>query len=267
MKRSVASTVIPGLLIFFIINGCTRTDPNQSSIDSNPASTGFNENGSDAQAVAIANKVMEAMGGRKNWDNTRVICWEFFGRRHLIWDKWTGDVRIDSYPDSTKYILNINSMEGMVQIKGNEITQPDSLKNMLERGKRIWINDSYWLVMPYKLKDSGVTLKYLREDTTAAGIKSDVLQLTFENVGVTPDNKYEVWVDKESSLVRQWAYYQYDTLQEPGFVLPWNNWEKHGNIMLSGNRGERTLGKIQVLDECPESTFTSFEPVSLSQDD
>ena len=45
--------------------------------------------------------------------------------------------------------------------------------------------------MPFKLKNSGVTLKYLGDTTaTKDGKPADVLQLTFEGMGVTPDNKH-----------------------------------------------------------------------------
>ena len=45
----------------------------------NPPAKGFNAAGSDAKAVAIADQVMEAMGGRKAWDATRYITWNFLG--------------------------------------------------------------------------------------------------------------------------------------------------------------------------------------------
>lgn len=248
-----------------LLAGCTPGQEEKRAVveNENPPAEGFNVEGSDPKAIVIADKVMEAMGGRWNWDNTRYVCWNFFGARELIWDKQTGDVRIESYSDSTIYILNIHSMEGSVMKYGKEITQPDSLAKYLERGKRIWINDSYWLVMPYKLKDSGVTLKHLGEDTTQSGLQADVLELRFENVGVTPENKYNVWVDQETSLVRQWAYYSNDTLTEPGFILPWNEWKQYKDILLSGNRGERELSDIMVLDTLPENTFLTFDHVIL----
>ncbi len=248
-------------IIFFI--SCQYQEGNQANEEPNPAAEGFNSEKSDVKAIEIADKVMASMGGRENWDKAHYICWNFFGSRSLIWDKHTGDVRIDSDRDSTVYILNILTMEGKVLRKGKEMSNPDSLAKYVERGKRIWINDSYWLVMPYKLKDSGVTLTWMREDTTMAGVSSDVLELQFEGVGVTPDNKYEIWVDKSSNLVRQWAYYKNDTLKDPGFVRPWDEWEKYGDIMLSGNRGDRSLEDIMVLEEVPEKTFTSFDKVFL----
>ncbi len=251
-------------VVIIVLFGCQQPSENQSvEIEINPSAEGFDIQGSDPKAIEIADEVMAAMGGRSNWDKAHFLCWNFFGARSLIWDKYSGDVRIDSRRDSTIYILNIHSMQGKVLRQGMEITNPDSLKKYLDRGKRIWINDSYWLVMPYKLKDSGVTLTWIREDTTMSGINSDVLELQFEGVGVTPDNKYEVWVDTSSKLVRQWAYYEYDTLGDPGFMRPWDEWEKYSDIMLSGNRGNQSLEDIMVLDEVPEKTFTSFDKVFL----
>jgi hypothetical protein len=49
----------------------------------NPPAAGFDEAGSDAKAIQIADMAMEAMGGRKNWDKTRYIAWNFFGNRKL----------------------------------------------------------------------------------------------------------------------------------------------------------------------------------------
>jgi hypothetical protein len=89
---------------------------------------------------------------------------------------------------------------------GKEITDPDQKSKLMKRGKSIWINDSYWLVMPFKLKDSGVTLNYVREDTISTGEKADVLEMKFKNVGVTPQNKYEVFVTKDDNLIKQWAF-------------------------------------------------------------
>ena len=75
------------LLIIFIIAGCGRNE-NSETKEVNPAAEGFNQTNSDAQAIAIADEVMLAMGGREAWDNTRYLCWKFFGRDELIWDKW-----------------------------------------------------------------------------------------------------------------------------------------------------------------------------------
>jgi hypothetical protein len=245
---------------FFVLMLFQMCQPNQQE---NPPMEGFNLAGSDPKAIQIADSVMVAQGGRKNWDDTRYISWNFFGNRKLLWDKATGDVRVEYLKDDMKVLVNINTNEGKVYKDGAEVTQPDSLAKYLQKGKEAWINDSYWLVMPYKLKDSGVTLKYLGEDTTQAGQPADVLQLTFEEVGVTPENKYKVWVDKETNLVSQWAYFKGATDPEPTFVMPWQDYQNYGKLKLSGDRGQSKITDIKVLDEVPETTFSSFEPVNL----
>lgn len=230
----------------------------------NPPAEGFNEAASDAQAITIADSVMEAMGGRTNWDNTRHLAWNFFGARTLVWDKKTGNVRIEIPKDSMTILVNIHEDKGQVK-KGDVVfEQPDSLKKYLERGKNIWINDSYWLVMPFKLKDSGVTLKYVGQDTTQLGEQADVLSLTFEKVGVTPQNKYLVYADKEDNLIKQWDFYANAMDTVPRFQIPWQEYQPHGKILLSGNRGKRGLTDIGVYEELSPKVYTSFETIDLN---
>lgn len=231
----------------------------------NPPAPGFNAAASDPEAIEIADQVMESMGGREAWDRTRYVSWRFFapppdGRTH-VWDKHSGDLRFQH--GDRLVLMNIHTREGEVWENGEKIEEPEALADALERGYEAWINDSYWLCMPYKLKDSGVTLKYQGEGETQEGRPAHVLQLTFEDVGVTPQNKYHVWVDKERMLVTQWAYYPEAADEEPRFTLPWKGWEKHGEILLSGDRGQMQLTEISVFDELPESVFTSPDPVDL----
>lgn len=224
----------------------------------NPASPGFNVAESDPSAIKIADEVMAAMGGRKNWDNTRYISWVFLGRRNHLWDKWTGDIRIESPSDSAIYLLNVNTMQGKVSRRGMEETHPDTISTLLKRAKSIWINDSYWLVMPYKLKDSGVTLKYTGEGNTEDGKPAEILQLTFKEVGDTPDNKYLVYVDKNSRLITQWSYFRSASDEKPGFTNPWADYRKYGKILLSGSRGTRGMTPISVLENVPSERFQKF---------
>ncbi|MGH7453208.1 MAG: hypothetical protein ACRENG_17795, partial [bacterium] len=86
----------------------------------NPPAQGFNLAGSDAKAVAIADEVMEKLGGRENWDKTRYITWRFFGRRLHVWDKWTGDARVES--GNSIILLNINTKSGRAWKDGQEVT-------------------------------------------------------------------------------------------------------------------------------------------------
>jgi len=243
------------LFVSLLALGLTACEPG----DPNPPASDFNIADSDLKAVAVADEVMHAMGGRRAWDETRCISWNFFGRRTLLWDKQTGLCRIEFLNRPLKIIINTNDGSGKVLLDSVEQTDPDSLAKYLDIGKKIWINDAYWLVMPFKLKDSGVTLKYLGEKQTAQGEKADVLQMTFSKVGVTPDNKYHVWVDKKSRLVTQWAYFEKFTDEQPKIQNPWEQYRQYGKILLSESRGERgSMTPIQVMDAPPAGIFEKW---------
>lgn len=229
----------------------------------NPPMPGFDQEGSDKKAVAIADEVMRALGGRAAWDDTRFLTWNFFGRRTHVWDKHTGNLRFES--GDTLVLMNLNTKTGRVWKNGQEVEDPAARDEALTDAEGAWINDSYWVFMPYKLKDTGVTLKYLGESTTQAGAPADVLELTFENVGRTPENKYHVYVDADSRLVTQWDYYPQASDPEPRFQIPWREWKRHGSILLSADRGERGHEDLAVLEDVPDAVFESPAPVDVLQ--
>lgn len=220
---------------------------------------------SDLKANEIADKVMTAMGGKKAWDETRHITWNFFGARILTWDKWTGNVRIDFPRDKSVILININTDTGKVFKYGTEQIAADSVKKYMKAGKGAWINDSYWLTMPFKLKDNGVTLKYLGEDKTEAGKEAYLLQMTFKEVGNTPNNMYKIWVEKETNLLTQWAYFAKSTDEKPGFTRPWTEYKSYGKIILSGERGDRDLTEIKVFEALPQSIYSDFKKPDFSK--
>lgn len=231
-----------------------------AALSAYPAAEGFDAEGSDPEAIAIADAVMESMGGWEAWNATRYVSWNFFGLRSHLWDKWTGDVR---FTQGDRVILfNVHSRDGKVYDGEDEVTG-DAVAGALKMAYEAWINDSYWLFMPYKLKDSGVTLRFVGEGTLDDGRPADVLQLTFEGVGVTPQNKYHVFVSKDRRLVEKWSFFAQATDEEPRFSTPWADWREHGDILLSGDRGQRQISDIRVLESVPTSAFRLPDALGL----
>ncbi len=233
-----------------------------AACDSKTKTPPFDLAGSDAKAVALADSVMAACGGRENWENTRLVTWDWFGKRLNVWDKWTGDIRVESR--RSLVLMNLNTKQGRAWKDGHEITEPARLQRALDYGYEAWINDSYWMFLPFKLKDGGVTLKYLGEDTTAGGQKAEVLSLTFKNVGLTPNNKHHVYIDKQSKLLVQWDFYTEAKDPAPSFEVPWKNYQKFGEILLSDDRGEGAKKKhlgLGVFAALPASVFNSPDPI------
>ncbi len=213
----------------------------------------------EPEARAIAESVIEAMGGQNAWDSTRHVAWKFFGGRQHYWDKHNGDIRIeipanDRGPEML-ILMNLDSRSGRVWTSGEELTGTP-LQEGLERGWRSWVNDSYWMFMPYKLMDPGVNLRLVGEDIMADDREADVLEMTFENVGVTPDNRYLVYVARDSGLVEQWSYFAERDQSEPGFTMPWENWTRFGDILLSTSRGDDADWDIHVYDTLPGELYS-----------
>lgn len=248
------------MTLIIMVWSCALQQNEKSLAEQNPPAIGFDLENSDPAALELADSIMHVMGGRENWDKTRFISWNFSGKRNLVWNKFDGRVRIENLNDSIIYLANINTGEGRVQIKGTELTQPDSLKKMLKKAKSIWINDSYWLVMPFKLKDSGVTLTYIGEDTLKGPQRYNVLQLNFKQVGDTPNNKYKLYVDIKDKRILHWSFFNDASMDTASWTLPWDNYQKYGSLLLSADRSDnRGPRNVKVDDVIDDKIFTEFE--------
>lgn len=223
----------------------------------------FGQKQEDFKTKDLVAQCEKSMGGQKAYNKTRHISWTFFGSRTLWWDKNTGDVRIENPKDKTVILWNSQTSKGKASVNGTEINAGEDLDKLMTKAERTWINDSYWLVMPFKLNDPGVNKKYLGEKETAAGKTADVIELTFNEVGVTPQNKYHIYFDQDSHLVSQWDFYRNASDEKPGFAMPWQDYQPYGKIMLSGDRGERKLSNIMVAQKVDKNIYSELTPISF----
>jgi hypothetical protein len=223
--------------------------------------------GSDPRAVEIARAVLERLGGQEAWDDTRFVHWKFFGGRSHDWDKQTGDVRMeiperrsdDGALESPELLIlmNVGTRQGNVWAAGEPVGDEQQAREYLDRGHKIWINDSYWMFMPYKLLDPGVTLRYAGERALEDGRAADVLDLTFDaGVGYTPQNRYEVLVARDSGLIEAWSFFAEADEKEPRFTMPWAGWKQFGQIWLATEHGQGKDWEISVEDQRPRTIFT-----------
>jgi hypothetical protein len=225
----------------------------------------------DAQAAAVADRVMHALGGAPAWNATRYLRFDFavdrggktVMRRSHAWDKWTGRYRLESTTregDASLVLLNINTRDGRAWLRGKELAG-DEAKKQLEQAYAAWVNDTYWLLMPYKLKDPGVTLALDGEEQK--GSESwDKLRLTFDNVGLTPKDKYWAYVNRRTGLVDRWDYVLKGE-GKPPTSFTWNNWKKYGRVMLADDRSNATddmrihFPVLEVPESLPDVLFSA----------
>lgn len=215
------------------------------------------------KAAALVNQVIKEMGGRKAWNELRYVSWSFAGS-YQVWDKHANNYRYEK--DSVVAITNLDTRQGKAYIHGRDVTGTEAGQKIIDRMYAAWANNSYWLIMPFKLADPGLTVRYVGEGQTEAGEPADFLELTFEKVGVTPQNKYIIAVSKEKNLVTQWAFYRNAADPDPSFTRPWYNYQAYGPVKISTGRSTNAedavnIRNLAVPNSVPDAVFNSPTPI------
>lgn len=174
-------------------------------------------------------------------DGQQVVAYEH------TWDRWTGDYRVEGVDrESGKpwlAIFDIDSREGRVWL-ADEAVPGEALAAHLERAYGRFINDTYWLLMPWKWRDPGVHLARVG-DETVNGRECAVVELTFGEVGLTSNDRYRGYVDHETGRMVRWSYVLQDEEGKPGSSEPtvwdWTGWVEVDGVWFS-ERKERVGG-------------------------
>ena len=220
----------------------------------------------DQKAREIAQAMTTAMGGADAWYHAHFLRFDFkvtangksvVDRAHL-WDKMTGRYRVDGKTKEgvpTVTLLNVNDQKGSAYAGGKKLAG-EAAEKAIKAAYGMFINDMYWLAMPWKWNDAGVNLKYLGQKPLRDA-KFDVVELTFGKVGLTPGDRYEAYVSPRTHLMEHWEY----TLQS-GSKGSWD-WEytTTGGIKLASGHtssdGKKIgMGEARVMDRADETLFT-----------
>jgi hypothetical protein len=230
--------------------------------------------GSDPKAVAVADRVMQALGGEAAWNAVRYLRFDFavdrggktVMRRAHAWDKWTGRYRVEGKDKDGRDVvvaMNLNTKEGAATVGGKALAG-EELRKALDAGYAWWVNDAYWLVMPYKMRDPGVVLSLAGRETKGEDAWDKVL-LTFEDVGLTPKDRYWVFVNAKTGLVDRWEFVLKGE-KTPPVPFDWKGWKAHGRIQLADDRvnpNDGTHIHFPVLDTpaaLPDEAFAIAAP-------
>jgi hypothetical protein len=229
----------------------------------------------DPKADAIGKELIAAMGGQSAWEKARQIRFDFVVVKEgkpiadfaHAWDRYTGDYRV-SGTDKTgaPYVayFNVNTKDGVVLVNGVAAEGDDKAKR-LEAAYGRFINDTYWLLAPWKIFDPGVHLAYDGEKPCPSGGTCDVLKLTFDNVGLTPKDMYWLWVARDGPDGRRMVQWQYvlGGASEPPTTVAWKDWQKRGDMMLSLDKpmsGEPFEIRFENVSVSPARDEALFKP-------
>ena len=220
-------------LTVLLAAGCSQVNPAVNSTQ--------REMPADTAVARVHQRMLTAMGGADAWNRARYFEFDFVvvrdgrevSRRSHRWDRHRGDYRIRAVNgrDTVVAVFNVNNAKaGAVTVNGQDIEglREDSLLN---QAYARFINDSYWLIMPYKWLDQGVTLTSQGRQKDDQGREWDVVKLTFANVGLTPQNEYLAFINLQTGLMERW--YHFPRAGAQPLMFNWNNWQRFGPIMLA----------------------------------
>lgn len=221
----------------------------------------------DPKAVEIAKSMLQAMGGDAAWAKAHFVQYNFrvtvdgktvVDRAHL-WDKTSGRYRLDGTSKDGKptvSLFNINDRKGSAYAGGKALQGADAAK-ALKDAYGAFINDMYWLSMPWKWLDAGVNLKYLGKKNLGA-MSYDVVELTFGKVGLTPGDRYDAYVSPRTHLMEHWEY----TLQSgTKDAWDWTYTTSEGVTLAQDHRssdGKKSInmGVVRISGQLDERLFT-----------
>ena len=243
------SRALPLLLSLAVLVGCGDAPPPLPP-EADPIAV-------QTRADSVALQVIASSGGLDAWNALPALRFDFgFERdgqqqtaaRHY-WDKRRDRYRVE-WPgggDSTYVALLFASPDSARVFANGAPLEGEAYAEALATARERRINDTYWLLAPLKLFDEGVTRTFVPDSSDA---QTDVIKLTFSNVGLTPGDQYWLFVDRESGRLTKWtfvlegnptprsfAWTAYQTLQSPD-----------GRVHLSA-RKEAIGGPIAILTD------------------
>ena len=224
----------------------------------------------ETRADSIAWRIVEASGGLETFARLPYLRFDFSvareGQRGAVirhlWNRQTGRYRVEMPGPAEDFYVALFDTEtraGAVYLEGAQIDSAQERRKLEEAYTR-FINDSYWLLAPLKLFDEGVSRTFVPDSSDA---EHDVIQLTFDGVGLTPGDRYWLYADRETGRLVRWAYI---LQRDPG--VPARAWLWDGYETLATPAGPLHLAtrKDRIGDSFSIRTDSLEAPASVPDD-
>lgn len=228
----------------------------------------------ETAADSLAFRVSEGAGGVAAWESLPALAFDWavvvdsteLVRVHHLWDK-SGDRSRIEWPVGEDSVLvavlspstfDPDAPSGRAAINGVELTG-DALNERLVSAHRRHVNDGYWLLAPLKTFDPGV-----RREVDLDG---QTLRLTFDGVGLTPGDAYEIETESGTSSMVAWSYVlEGDTTRsrwewlQPAEVVSPNGRLRLATLKVKDGDGTVILTEPRAVVELDETAFTDLQP-------
>jgi hypothetical protein len=211
----------------------------------------FDRAKSNPEALAIADKVLEAAGGAANWEKAKQIRWTQTndkGKGEQAWDRWNArhwarkqnpeDAFVVAYDIYGTYAITfVEKSNGKKQI----VEGPDK-GTAVGLARTAFQTDITVMFMPFLLQDPGANLAYggvVKDGET----EYDQIDVSFGDGDTAhKDLVYRVIVDKTTHLVKRVDIEKRSTMERVGYEL--SDWIDVAGLKLPGTR--KNLGSSET---------------------
>ncbi|WP_066225624.1 hypothetical protein [Formosa haliotis] len=166
-------------------------------------------------ADEVAQRMLDAID-YEAYKNTNYIEWTFNKRHHFKWKK--NENYCEVYWKNIRVDLQLNAPKSSVVTVGDNTVTGEAATEYIDKAVNYFNNDSFWLVAPYKVFDSGTTRSLIPIENNAYG-----LLVTYTSGGSTPGDSY-MWLlqdDAKPKAFKMWT----SILPIDGLEASWSDWK------------------------------------------
>ena len=206
MIKKIGKIVLGVLLLLFTLGAIFYAIYNE------PLPTGIKSQNADALAMKMLTSL-----NYKAYKDTRFLEWSFAnGKHHYRWDKEVDTVLV-AWSDY-KVHLNLKVPSKSSVAKDKTSLEGKEKEKLIKKALSFFNNDSFWLVAPYKIFDSGT-------ERSIVSLKdgSQELLVTYTSGGDTPGDSY-LWKLQPNGFpisFRMWV----SIIPIGGLEASWDEWQ------------------------------------------
>ncbi|WCO02224.1 hypothetical protein [Psychroserpens ponticola] len=173
--------------------------------------------------LSSAEKIAQAHG-IDNWKNVNEIQFTFNVDRDENHSERTW-----KWQPKNNYVVSIVSKDSIIMYTRHDKLEPSFVK--VDQG---FINDKFWLLLPFQLVwDEGTTIsESIKEVAPISKIKQNKITLTYGNKGgYTPGDAYDIYFD-EDYLIREWVFRKGNS-ETPSMTNTFENYEEFNGMKIA----------------------------------
>ncbi len=170
------------------------------------------------EAEKLTDQMFTALN-KQAYDSVRYIEFSFRGVHTHQWDR--ANKKVTVFWDDQKVEVDLS-------------VGPDNYSDLEYTAYKYFINDSFWLVAPFKAKDDGVTRAVVEVEG------GNGLLVSYSSGGVTPGDSY-LWILDDNGFPLAWKLWT-SNVPIGGLQFSWDRWEDTQGVYFS------TLHKSTILE-------------------